>query len=197
MKAKQKNIRVFELNIENEDDFFSYMDKNIILLKDYLLLVNGTITSKMSEYLDEKGCCYKQMQDCNLKLGAKEAKSEKKEDSKPIEIVQYVEVEDEKQELTTLTYHTPIRSGTIVEHDGDITIFGRVNSGAKVICGGNLSVYDSVDGIVECDGDYMILKDIQKGYAVFNGDILEKELFDGALKKITKSIDGPVVKDLI
>ena len=197
MKAKQKNIRVFELNIENEDGFFSYMDKNIILLKDYLLLVNGTITSKMSEYLDEKGCCYKQMQDCNLKLGAKEAKSEKKEDSKPIEIVQYVEVEDEKQELTTLTYHTPIRSGTIVEHDGDITIFGRVNSGAKVICGGNLSVYDSVDGIVECDGDYMILKDIQKGYAVFNGDILEKELFDGALKKITKSIDGPVVKDLI
>jgi septum site-determining protein MinC len=197
MKAKQKNIRVFELNVENEDDFFSYMDKNIILLKDYMLLVNGTITSKMQEYLDEKGCCYKSMKDCSLKLGAKEIKKPTKEESKPIEIVQYVEVEDEKAELTTLTFHTPIRSGTIVEHDGDITIFGRVNSGAKVICGGNLSVFDLVDGIVECDGDYMILKDIQKGYAVFNGDILEKELFNSTLKKITKSIDGPVIKELI
>jgi septum site-determining protein MinC len=196
MKAKQKNIRVFELNIENEDDFFSYMDKNIILLKDYLLLINGTLTSKMQEYLDEKGCCYKSMQGCSLKLGAKEVRNQTKEESKPIEIVQYIEVEDEKSEPTTLTFHTPIRSGTIVEHDGDITIFGRVNSGAKVICGGNLSVFDMIDGIVECDGDYMILKDIQKGYAVFNGDILDKGLFDGTLKKITKSIDGPVVKEL-
>jgi len=44
MKAKQKKIRVFDIVIDSEDKFFSYMDKNLILLKDYLLIIRGEVT---------------------------------------------------------------------------------------------------------------------------------------------------------
>lgn len=176
------------------------MDKNIILLKDYFLLINGTLTTKMREYLQDKGTCFKEVSSCNLKLTTKPAptttKSEptapKKEATK--EVITYIE--QEQKIIETLLFEKPVRSGEEIVHDGDITIFGRVNSAAKVLAAGNVEIYGCVDGVVECDGAYMILKEIGKGYVVFNGDILEKELFDGKLKKVTRSDDGPLVKDI-
>ena len=204
MKAKQKNIRIFEIEIQDEESFFNYMEKNIILLKEYLLLINGTLTPKMRTYLEEEGTCYKETATCNLKLSSKSNGSaprdviEKPDKESQQEVVKYVEVEKEHDEKTnkTLLFDKPIRSGEEVIYDGDITIFGRVNSAAKVICQGNVEVYGRIDGLVQCDGRYMIVKDIDKGYVVFNGDILEKELFDGNLKKITRSEEGAVIKDV-
>ncbi len=202
MKAKQKSIRIFELTVEGEEEFFAYMDKNIILLKDYFLLIHGTLTEKMKAYLEEKGTCFKEADFCKLKISSKSNEGQKRDIIKPDkasqqEVVKYVEVEKEEQtHSTTLLFEKPIRSGEEVHHDGDITIFGRVNSAAKVICEGNVEVYGRIDGLVQCDGKYMIAKEIGKGYVIFNGDILEKELFDGNLKKITRSDEGAIVKDI-
>jgi septum site-determining protein MinC len=196
MIAKQKNLRIFELFVEDDESFINYMDKNLLLLKDYLLLVNGKLTPTMREYLQDKGCCYKEIDGCKIKLRAKEIKKERAQEK--IEIVHYVQDEQEiEKNQNTKVIKTPVRSGTIVEYDGDITIFNRVNSGAKVICGGNLSVFGLIDGVVECDGEYMILQEIGKGFAVFNGDIIEKELLDGKLKKISSTEDGLLIEDLV
>lgn len=205
IKAKQKNIRIFQLEVEDESSFFDYMDKNIILLKDYFLLINGSLTPKMKEYLEEKGTCFKEADTCNLKLSTKSSSSKKndiideEEKQEPQEVVKYIEVASDPEVIEhakTLLFQKPIRSGEEVIHDGDITIFGRVNSAAKVFAEGNVEVYGCIDGLVQCDGEYMIIKDIGKGYVIFNGDILEKELFDGELKKVTRSETGAVVKDV-
>jgi len=203
MKAKQKTIRIFELEVEDESQFFDYMDKNIILLKDYFLLIHGTLTQKMRDYLEEKGTCFKEADSCKLKISSK-SNTPKKDDiierdvaSKPAVKLQLPQEEEEiLPESTTLLYEKPVRSGEEIIHDGDITIFGRVNSAAKVLCSGNVRVFGRIDGLVQCDGEYMIAKEVGKGYIVFNGDILEKELFDGKLKKITRSQEGAVVKDI-
>ncbi|RUM67454.1 MAG: hypothetical protein DSZ06_01150 [Sulfurospirillum sp.] len=189
MNVKQKNLRVFELFIENEEDFFPYMEKNLPLLVNYLLLIKGDeLTPKMREYLEDNGCCFKETQKCNLNLQTKEPKEEKP--SQKIEVVYYKEEESEgKTKQDTMALYTPIRSGSIIESDKDITIFGRVNSGAKVICGGNLTIFGTIDGVVECEGEYMVLKDIGKGFAIFNGDILEKEEINGSLKRV-RYLDG-------
>jgi septum site-determining protein MinC len=203
MKAKQKTIRIFELEVEDESQFFDYMDKNIILLKDYFLLIHGTLTNKMREYLEEKGTCFKEADSCKLKISSK-SNSAKKNDTIEKEITPKpavkLQIPQEEEEImadsTTLLYEKPIRSGEEIIHEGDITIFGRVNSAAKVLCSGNVRVFGRIDGLVQCDGEYMIAKEVGKGYIVFNGDILEKELFDGNLKKITRSEEGAVVKDI-
>ncbi len=181
------------------------MDKNIILLKDYFLLINGSLTPNMKTYLEEKGTCFKEADTCNLKLSSKSSTSQKHdiiediEKEAPQETVRYVEVPSEPEILEhakTLLFQKPIRSGEEVIHDGDITIFGRVNSAAKVLAEGNVEIYGCIDGLVQCDGEYMVIKEIGKGYVVFNGDILEKELFDGKLKRVTRSETGAVVKDV-
>ena len=194
MKAKQKNIRVFELFIESEEEFFTYMDKNLILLKDYMLLLRGEISDKIIEYMDNKNLCYKVIDNCDIKLQAKEVNTNI---PKKIELVQYVEQSQEKSS-DTLIYNKPIRSGVVIDHDGDVSIFSRVNSAAKVISGGNLIVTGIIDGVVECNGEYMIIKTIGDGYAIFNGDILESDDFkDKSFKVVKKGEDAPIIEELL
>jgi len=194
MKAKQKNIRVFELFIESDDEFFSYMQKNLVLLRDYMLLLRGSVSSEIIDYLNRENICYKELDNCNIKLQAKEVNSNI---PKKIELVQYVESSEDKKSDTTVFYK-PIRSGVVIEEDGDIAIFSRVNSGAKVSSSGNIIVTGEIDGVVECDGDFMILKNIAKGYAIFNGDILEKDDFqDSSLKVVKKDGDGYIIEELV
>jgi hypothetical protein len=43
----------------------------------------------------------------------------------------------------------------------------------------------------------MIVKELGKGHIIFNGDILEREDFDGNLKKVTLTSEGTVsIKDI-
>jgi septum site-determining protein MinC len=200
MKAKQKNLRIFDIEVINDDDFFTYMNKNMILLKDFFLLIDGHISNAVIDYLDEKGFCYKLKKDCHIKIPTKHSSGEKRaiiDQQAPNQSVSSAQrVEIVKEPVKTLVIHQPVRSGVEITHEGDVTIFGRVNSAAKVMAEGNVEVYGIIDGLIQCDGEYMIVKELGKGHIVFNGDILDRELFDGNLKKITYGKEGVVVKDL-
>ncbi len=201
MKAKQKKIRVFDISIDSEDKFFEYMNKNLILLKDYLLLIDGEVTEKIKSYLDENSLCYVLQQKCNLKTiqtksEQPQIQSDKDEQPTKVEIVKEVIYQDSKPSNSTQVINKPIRSGGVLESDGDIVIFSRVNSGAKVISEGNISVFGEIDGVVEANGEFAVIKSIGKGYVIFNGDILEKEDFSGGLKKVIRSEDGYKIEDL-
>jgi len=205
IKAKQKTIRIFDIKIDNEADFFPYMDKNLILLKEYLLILSGDVTPKIRKYLDKNNICFMTTEDCNLKLKTKSnnttksdimAKDKSSVPNSRDQITINSQPEDKIQKVETLLIEKPIRSGEEIVHDGDITIFGRVNSAAKVIAEGNVEVYGLVDGLVQCDGKYMIVKELGKGHIIFNGDILEREDFDGNLKKVTLTAEGVKIKDV-
>ena len=200
MKAKQKKIRVFDIVIDSEEKFFDYMEKNLILLKDYLLLVDGVVTDRIEKFLEENSLCYVVQQNCNLKtIQSQPSQTQPTQTPQPtkVEIVkEIVYQESENQPQTTKVINKPIRSGAVIESDSDVVIFSRVNSGAKVISEGNISVYGEIDGVVEANGDFAVIKSIGKGYVIFNGDILEKEDFDGGLKKVFKVEDGYKIEDL-
>jgi septum site-determining protein MinC len=164
------------------------------------------VTPKVTKYLDKNNLCFIIADDCNLKLITKSNKPTKndtiaQESSKKTEHITNSSQSSDKivdvKKIKTLVFEKTIRSGEEIVHDGDVTIFGRVNSAAKVIAEGNIEVYGTIDGLVQSDGDYMIVKDLGKGHIIFNGDILEKELFDGNLKKVTYSSNtGAFVKDI-
>lgn len=202
MKAKQKNLRIFDIEVISDDEFFAYMNKNEILLKDFFLLLNGHISDAVTNYLDEHGFCYKLAKDCHIKIPTKQTSGEKRaimEQKQPqTQAVSTAkkQVEIIREPLKTLVIHQPVRSGVEITHAGDVTIFGRVNSAAKVLADGNVEVYGIIDGLIQCDGEYMIVKELGKGHIIFNGDILDRELFDGNLKKVTYGKEGVEVKDL-
>ncbi len=206
MKAKQKNIRIFELLIESEAEFITYMEKNLILLREYLLLLYGEVTPRVTDYLDEHHCCYKNMNGCNIKFRSSSKSSKESalvlENIKKGLVKQHLHQEEHKKDQDhspekTKVLFTPVRSGVELCYEGDITIFSRVNSASKVISEGNVEIYGKIDGVVECNGEYMIAKEIGKGFIIFNGDILEKEHFDGTLKKIYKRGDEVIIEDLV
>jgi len=208
VKAKQKTIRIFEIEIENEDDFFSYMAQNLILLKEYFLIIKGNTTPKIINYLDKNDLCFIKADECKLNLTSKTKSSDTRDtistnnleksneretitiSSQSSDTIPYV------KEIKTLLFEKTIRSGEEIISEGDITIFGRVNSAAKVISEGNVEIYGTIDGLVQCNGNYMIVKELGKGHIIFNGDILEREDFNGNLKKITYSSDGAVIRDI-
>jgi len=207
MKAKQKKIRVFDIFIDDENSFFDFINKNFILIKDYLLLIEGEVTPKIQEYLKENGFCFVISNGCNIKKidsgsgkksVTKQSNTQKSSPEKETKVlIKEQIITQPANSKKTKVINKPVRSGEVIEYDGDVVVFSRVNSGAKVISEGNVSVLETVDGIVEANGDYMILKSIGKGYVVFNGDILDKENFsDQKTKKIVKTHDGFKIEEL-
>ena len=202
MKAKQKKIRIFDIVVDSEDKFFPYMEKNSILLKDYLLVISGEVTDNIKKYLDENSFCYVLQNDCNLKIIDKsnDKVNEQKNSSNiqsqqtKVEFIQQI-VHDEKI-VPTKIINKPVRSGEVIESDGDIIVFSRINSGAKIVSEGNVFTFDVIDGVVESYGDICFIKKINKGHVIFNGDILDKDDFDGNLKKVIKTSEGYKIEDI-
>lgn len=208
IKAKQKTVRIFDINIENEKDFFPYMEKNLVLLKEYILVINGDVTPEITNYLESHNICFIISEYCNLKIKSKpdkEATSDiiAKDGSGIANNVNQNTINSQAEDIIqnipkikTVLLERPVRSGEEIIHEGDVTIFGRVNSASKVIAEGNVEVYGLIDGLIQCDGSYMVIKDIGKGHVIFNGDILEKEEFDGNLKKVIYTPLGVMIKDI-
>lgn len=203
IKAKQKTLRIFDIEISSEEDFFAYMEKNLVLLKEFLLLLHGEITPKISQYLDANNICFMKAEECSIKFNVKPSPAATMPKAEPSVEIDQKKITIPSQEDDTITpektllIDKTIRSGEEITSDGDVTIFGRVNSAAKVIVGGNASIFGTIDGLVQCDGEYMIVKDLDKGHVIFNGDIIEKSLFDGKLKKLTVVNGEVVIKDIM
>jgi len=189
MKVTQKNVRVFHIEIDDEASFLDYFKKNNLLLKEFFLLIEGTITPKISFVLEQSGVCYKEINGRNIRFaGLKKEATLTTQTSSLSEITQEVAlpVNRDKQALKLKLYDRPIRSGEEIHESLPIVIFGRVNSGAKVFCEESMSIYGIIDGLVQCDGEYIVLSGISpRGHLIFNGEIVDKDaLKSNTLQKI-------------
>ena len=196
MIVKQKNLRVFHINIDNNAIFIDYFNKNRVLLKEFFLLVEGQVDDEVINLLDDAGICFKDISSCNLKLASvkKEIETVKNEDVK--EKVEETVKSLPKEKLKI--FDRPIRSGEEINEDLPVVVFGRINSGAKLFSTQSVSVYGIIDGLVQCDGDYIVLNGIgSHGNLIFNGEIIDKEsLKKDVLQKITITNSKVQVKDV-
>jgi len=188
MKVTQKNVRVFHIEIDDEASFLDYFKKNSLLLKEFLLLIEGMITPKISFILEQSGVCYKEINGCNIRFAGLRKEASLAEESLVSEKVQEVtpSTNEGKQALKLKLYDRPIRSGEEIHESLPVVIFGRVNSGAKVFCEESMSIYGIIDGLVQCDGEYIVLSGISpRGHLIFNGEIVDKDaLKSNTLQKI-------------
>ncbi len=205
MKVKQKNIRVFEIECENLGEFEAYLDKNAILLRNFLLLLKGDADGAFAKECRQKAlwhASYYVERNENVARAPKEEQTiqedkqedEKKSDEQSV-FMENINQYEQKEPAKTIFVAKNLRSGEDIETDADVTITGRVNSGAKVRTNGNAIVLGTIDGDVEAWGDYMMIRKIGKGTVVFRGQNIKKESFDGKTKLIT--FDGKLnLKDI-
>lgn len=201
MKVTQKNVRVFHIEIEDEKAFLEYFRKNSLLLKEFFLLIEGEITKNIAFVLEQSGVCYKDINHCSIRFGglkkevpSLEEKSLTKEVKEEMALVQ-----EPKQTRKLKLFDRPIRSGEEIHESMPVVIFGRVNSGAKVFCEESMSIYGIIDGLVQCDGEYIVLNGISpRGHLIFNGEIVERNhIKENILQKIVMREGLLEIKEIV
>lgn len=163
MQARQYSVRVFEINIENEEDFLAFVRKNIVILKRYLLLIKGGVTPLIEEFLNKEGIAFTK----NLPLEPKNGKTSLFTKQSGLKIID-----------------TIVRSGQEIVEKSDLLVLKRVNSGAHIKSEGNFIALSSVEGKVECNGDFMLLKSSAKACILFNGVDISEQIDDENFYKI-------------
>jgi septum site-determining protein MinC len=202
MKVTQKNVRVFHIEIDDEAAFLDYFKKNSPLLKEFFLLIEGEMTPKIAFVLEQSGVCYKEINQCQIRFGAikKEAPSVEETPAKePMQENVKPQESSLVQQRKLKLYDRPIRSGEEIHETLPIVIFGRVNSGAKVFCEESMSIYGMIDGLVQCDGEYIVLSGISpRGHVIFNGQIVDREsIKENVLQKIIMRDHALEIKEVV
>ncbi|KFL34115.1 MULTISPECIES: septum site-determining protein MinC [unclassified Sulfurospirillum] len=197
MKVTQKNVRVFHIEIDDEASFLDYFRKNSLLLREFFLLIEGEITKNIAFVLEQSGVCYKEINQCNIRFGGIKKEAPSLEEAPQKEKV--LEEEPPKQMPKLKLYDRPIRSGEEIVESLPIVIFGRVNSGAKVFCEESMSIYGIIDGLVQCDGEYIVLSGISlRGHLIFNGEIVDREMIkQNVLQKIVMRNNVLEIKEVV
>ena len=201
MKVTQKNVRVFHIEIDDEASFLDYFRKNTLLLKEFFLLVEGNITKNIAFVLDQSGVTYKDINQCNIRFGSlkKDLPSLEKEDKEESVATQETSEQEPVVTQKVKVFDRPIRSGEEIVETVPIVIFGRVNSGAKVFSEESISIYGMIDGLVQCDGEYILVHGMTpRGYLIFNGQIVDRELLkDNVLQKIVMRNNALEIKEMV
>lgn len=195
MKLKQKNLRLFEIDIDDFVTFSDYLEKNSEIFKESFLLIKGNICEKVEKYLDDFGYCYKNINNCTIKSSAKDGfelliKQETKE------TVGSQEPQKSSKKTQVKLIKKPIRSGERVDLNNCAIILSRINSGAEVSTSHSLELYDKVDGFVECNGEFLVIKEIGLGVVKFNSINIDKSMLDGKMKFIEIKEQKLEIKDI-
>ncbi len=171
MQSSQYSIKVFETQIEDDDKFISFIETNYELFKNHLILIQGNISSNISEFLDKLNLKYIN----NISL----PKAKKIQDNFII-IKDKLKINDYRLKII----NEALRSGQVIEYEGDILITDRVNSGAKLVSGGNIIALNIINGDIICNGNYIIMPQSSRSNILIQGHKINNLLLQHKLNKI-------------
>ncbi len=205
MKGKQYSVKVYETTIDDEDKFISFFDANHLLFKDRLIVINGTVSTKIEEFLKEKELKYivnielpksNSRKETELELVKMQKKKEQFEENLAKENQALLEEELDRlsdrlqNNLTVLD--SIVRSGREISLDGDLLLLNRVNSGATLNIKGNLIVTQVVEGSIRCHGNFMMLNNSPKANIIFHDVEVDNSLLEDRLNRI-ELIDDEII----
>ena len=181
MQTKQYSVKVFDVNVTNEEETLAFFEKNYVFFRKHLISLHGRVTSKIENYLKEKQLTYI--------IGAKLHPTKEQKGIAPIS-----EVEDNLKVIDKL-----VRSGQELKIKGDLLLLNRVNSGGTIDIDGNLIVTQIVEGSIRCRGKFMMLKASPKANIVFNDVEVDNRYLQERLNRVDLKEDEiritPVLKE--
>ncbi len=197
MKVKQHSLQGFEfiLDGENAERFISYFKANEPFLKGHTVILSGKgDLVEIEEFLKKNNVCYF-IRNCELTTRKKSVKT--LPDSYIEDIKKSIKESKKEKEQTQQQKNPkgryreiiekPIRSGHFISTTNDLLILSQINSGAEVETSGNLEIFGTINGKLECNGSYMLIRDIgDNGLVIFNKVILEKTKFKSKKAKLIK-----------
>ncbi len=166
MLTKQYSVKVFEVTLEDENEFIAFFDKNHVMFTNHLISIHGNVNADIENYLREKNLKYIVNAELPKNKGSKnnpKLQEEKKEIPQK-EIKKTVEkIQDNLKVIDKL-----VRSGQELKIAGDLLLLSRVNSGGSIVIDGNLIITQIVEGDIRCNGNFMMLQASPKANIVFH-----------------------------
>jgi septum site-determining protein MinC len=161
---RQKTLRVFE--VDNFENLKNIIDTKYELVKNHFFMLKEH-NSEIEDYLKQKGLSF-------FVLNS-EGFTSKEEKTVEIKVVEKEIIKETVKEINKKTeiYDRIIRSGEEIESDKNLIFLQRINAGAKIKSTGNIEIYNECDGLVDCEGDYLIVKKKPKGTILFKGEIID------------------------
>lgn len=204
MRTKQYSVKVCEMALTNEDEFISFFEVNYILFKDHLIVINGELTERVEDYLNQKELRF--LVNVILPKGqGRIALDKQMQEQKKQHEIEQQQIEEElsklshKLENNLKVRDTLVRSGQELNIDGDLLLLNRVNSGASIIINGNLIITQIVEGSIRCNGNFMMIKASPKANIVFNDIEVDNASLNERLNKVefidNKIVITPVLKE--
>ena len=173
---RQKTIRVFE--VDNFDNLVKVVESKYELIKNYFFLLKKR-DKKIEEYLKLKNLSFFIVNDEGFIYN---------KDTLNKEIKEIVIEKEVIKENKTLIFDRIIRSGEEINSKNSLIFLNRINAGAKIKSSGNIEVYGECEGMIECEGDYLIVKRNKKGLIFFRGaeikEIDKLTIFTEKFKKV-------------
>lgn len=192
MKVKQQTLKGFEFDIDEGEAFKEYYTKNAPLIKGHLLILSGNVDAGIKSFLDEQNAAY-------VDTNEKSLLTRKKRSTAVLEDVDTQEKESAAESTKgkdVSVYYRTIRSGEAINSQSDLVFFERINSGAVIECSKSVQVFGIIEGLIRCDGEYILLKEIGQGTVLFHGEELDKSQFDGRLKLVKYNKNAIVIKEI-
>jgi septum site-determining protein MinC len=162
MKTRQRSVRVFEIITENYDKFVKFATSREITLKKYLVVVRSE-NEKIKEYLENSNFEYRVVKP-DFEATHEELEIEKSRNNSG----------EESQNLVNSTkteiFDRIIRGGEEINSNNRLIFLKRINAGAKIISTESIEIFDEVEGVIICTGEYMIVKKNEKGTILFHNE---------------------------
>ncbi|MDO7253301.1 septum site-determining protein MinC [Helicobacter cappadocius] len=182
IKTRQKNIKIFEFSGGETQEYIDFITKNFILLKDYLFVFKHKIEAGLESFLNEMKITYV-VNETDFK-------------GRDVEVLKVSNIKTQAK-----IYQKNIRSGEELDSSGDLIFLGNINNGAKITTEGSITIFGKCDGVIVCLGEYIILRNVNSGHIVFQGEILSLKMIERInsndfLKIITKDGDNILIKEI-
>ncbi len=196
-------MKIYETQIDDEEEFISFFDTNYTLFKDHLIVIQGELPKRIETYLKVKSLKY--LHNIELPKGRSRKALEKELNAEKTELAVSQQITEAKLEkLSTQLQNNltvlddMIRSGRELNIEGDLLLLNRVNSGATINTLGNVIITKIVEGAIRCNGNFMMLMASPKANIIFHGVEVENRLLENRLNRVelknNEIIITPVLK---
>ena len=227
MKTRQHNQRVIVLEEQNEEDIIKFLQKNEILLTRFVINFKSPISAHLQSILKELNLCYfvgvvgikPNQNDIDLLNEQSETTTQssphttQNPKSKENPLLDFATPKNLTQKNTpsneenaNIATKIPkiihkVRSGEEIIESNSLQILGDISSGAKVSTKGSVTVFGDCYGVLEVEGEFLILRKLKSGYILFNGEKLNADMLarinaNDKLKIIIKSGLNFSIKDI-
>jgi len=168
MKTRQRSVKIYEIITENYDKFVKFATTREVTLKKYLLVVR-TNNENIKKFLKTTPFEYRVVKTDFEASNEKIEEINEKPEIKKIKIIENISNPIQKSTKTEI-FDRIIRSGEEISSNNKLIFLKRINAGAKIVSTESIEIFDEVEGLVKCTGEYMIVKKNEKGTIIFNNE---------------------------